>query len=282
MDKILYTRRDLMSVFNNARFILRHFAMGYYKTTESSIRSMPVNRMFFPLENPGGAANYLRTAEKTLPLIPGKMYFIPACYPADMHLNPDIRFLSVQANLEIFPGADLFSGCQQILEIDSGNEAEVLSRIFYTPQKNLYSAAVTLGGRVLNILARLQEYFPEEDFWNILALREYNDLAEYLLLHGTAATKVRDLAAARNESREHFTRHFSARTGMSPKALIDRVVTGKCLSLISEGYSFKEIAQLLDFSDEYVFSRFFKRNIGVSPRVWRDKQNLCNLPEKYS
>ena len=282
MDKKLYTRRDLMSVFNNARFILRHFAMGYYKTTESSIQTMPVNRMFFPLENPGGAANYLRTAEKTLPLIPGKMYFIPACYPADMHLNPDIRFLSVQANLEIFPGVDLFSGCQQILETDAGEDAETLCRIFHTPQQELYSAAVLLGSRVLNILARLQEYFPEEDFWNVLALREYNDLAEYLLLHGTAATKVRDLAAARNESREHFTRHFSARTGISPKSLIDRVVTGKCLSLIGEGYSFKEIARLLNFSDEYVFSRFFKRNTGVSPRFWRDRQVFHSLPEKHS
>ena len=282
MAKKLYTRRDLMSVFNNARFILRHFAMGYYKTTENSIRSMPVNRMFFPLENPGGADNCIRTAEKTLPLIPGKMYFIPACYPADMHLNPDIRFLSVQANLEIFPGADLFSGCQQILEINADGEAESLCRIFHTPQKNLYSAAIILGSRVLNILVHLQEYFPEEDFWNVLALREYNDLTEYLRQYGTAATRVADLAVARNESREHFTRHFSARTGMSPKALIDRVVTGKSLSLISEGYSFKEIARLLNFSDEYVFSRFFKRNTGVSPRVWRNRQNLCHLPEKYS
>lgn len=282
MEKKLYTRRDLMSVFNNARFILRHFAMGYYKTTENSIRSMPVNRMFFPLENPGGADNCIRTAEKTLPLIPGKMYFIPACYPADMHLNPDIRFLSVQANLEIFPGADLFSGCQQILEINADGEAESLCRIFHTPQKNLYSAAIILGSRVLNILVHLQEYFPEEDFWNVLALREYNDLTEYLRQYGTAATRVADLAVARNESREHFTRHFSARTGMSPKALIDRVVTGKSLSLISEGYSFKEIARLLNFSDEYVFSRFFKRNTGVSPRVWRNRQNLCHLPEKYS
>ena len=282
MDKILYTRRDLMSVFNNARFILRHFAMGYYKTTESSIRTMPVNRMFFPLENPGGAANYIRTAEKTLPLIPGKMYFIPACYPADMHLNPDIRFLSVQANLEIFPGADLFSGCQQILETDAGEDAETLCRIFHTSQQELYSAAVLLGSRVLDILVRIQKYFPEEDFWNVLALREYNDLAEYLLLHGTAETRVRDLAAARKESREHFTRHFSARTGISPKSLIDRVVTGKCLSLIGEGYSFKEIARLLNFSDEYVFSRFFKRNTGVSPRFWRDRQVFHSLPEKHS
>ena len=106
----------------------------------------------------------------------------------------------------------------------------------------------------------------------MLALREYNDLAEYLRQKGTAATRVSDLAAARNESREHFTRHFSLRTGITPKVLIDRIITGKCLSLIGEGYSFKEIANILEFSDEYVFSRFFKRNTGISPRLWRDRQ----------
>lgn len=272
MDKKLYTRRDLMFLFNNARFFLHHYAMGYYRTNENKIRPMPVNRIFFPLENPVGDNNYIREEKKIFPLIPGKMYFIPACYPADIHLNPDIRFLSIQANLEIFPGVDLFSGCQRILETDAGNDAKELCRIFHSSREEQYRAAITLGSKVLNILVRLQEYFPFEEFLSVLALREYNDLAEYLRQKGTAATRVSDLAAARNESREHFTRHFSLRTGITPKVLIDRIITGKCLSLIGEGYSFKEIANILEFSDEYVFSRFFKRNTGISPRLWRDRQ----------
>ena len=64
MDKKLYTRRDLMFLFNNARFFLHHYAMGYYRTNENKIRPMPVNRIFFPLENPVGDKNYIREEKK--------------------------------------------------------------------------------------------------------------------------------------------------------------------------------------------------------------------------
>lgn len=270
MEKRLYTRRDLMSAFNSARFVLRHYAMGFYRSEGEGARELPVNRMLFPLDNPGGRANYIRDGRDFYPLVPGKMYFIPACYPAEVNFSPDVYFLSVQSNFEVFPGVDLFSGCTRILEIDARSEAEELERIFHSPPEELYGMAVALGSRVLRILADVRTRFAPGEFWSVLALREYRDLTEYLRENGTAATKVSDLAAARNESREHFTRHFSARTGITPKSLIDRVVTGKCLALIGEGYSFKEIAHLLAFPDAYVFSRYFKRNVGISPRVWRD------------
>ncbi len=278
MEKRLYTRRDLMSAFNAARFVLRHYAMGYYMSVGTGIRELPVNRMLFPLDNPGGRANYIRDGRDFFPLVPGKMYFIPACYPAEVNFSPDVYFLSVQSSFEVFPGVDLFSGCSRILATDARNEAEELERIFHSPPEELYGMAVALGSFVLHILADVRTRFAPEEFWKVFALREYGDLTEYLHKNGTAATRVSDLAAARNESRENFTRHFSARTGITPKALIDRIVTGKCLSLIGEGYSFKEIADILEFPDEYVFSRYFKRNVGISPRVWRDsvKKDLRN------
>jgi AraC-like DNA-binding protein len=56
--------------------------------------------------------------------------------------------------------------------------------------------------------------------------------------------------------------------------LIDRFVIRRCLSLIQQGASFKEIALRMGFRDVFAFSRYFKRNIGISPGKWRTRWKI--------
>lgn len=271
---ILENRPDLMAAFNAATFTMRHYARGYFPVHNSPGHAMPVDRLFFPLRNPGGARNFIADARAKYVLRPGSLYFIPAFLPTRWELDEELYFLSLQCSLEIFPGADLFSGCPHMLEVPAGDTLTQLLKIFDSDPEDRFRNAVRAGGLLYGLVTSLLAHYPPEDFWKPLALKEYEPLTAYLAAHGTARTQVEELAALRGESREHFSRRFAARTGITPKQLIDRFVTGRCLTLLGEGRGFKEIAGRLEFSSEFAFSRYFKRNMGESPRAWRSRQRL--------
>ena len=272
MKYSIHGRLDLISIFNGSLFTLRHYARGYYPTHPAGMSSLPVNRMFFPLANPNGPENSISDSFRECELIPGKMYFVPAFLPACFKLDTQLYFLSIQATLEIFPGVELFSGCPHLLELPAPPEFGPLMEIFEVQEPNvLYQNAVRAGGLVHAMLGRMLTHYRPEDFWKPLALRKYADLTDFLNANGNALTSVSDLAVQKKLSRENFTRHFTADTGITPKQLIDRFVTGRCLTLIGQGYSFKEISRIMKFPDEFAFSRYFKRNMGSSPRDWRNR-----------
>ena len=81
-----------------------------------------------------------------------------------------------------------------------------------------------------------------------------------------------------SEGRENFTRRFHAETGYTPKEFLQRVLTGKASDLLLTGISVKEAAVRLGFSDEFAFSRFFKRQLGISPSVWKSMNPLPRDP----
>ena len=258
-----------MARFNGARFQLRHYAHGYYPTTPAAPEAMPVNRLFFPLENPNGTANFIEDAFRRYPLVPGRMYFVPAFLPVRFRLDNQLLFLSIQTSLEIFPGVELFSGCSRMLELPSPPEFGELAELVNSAPEDRYRIALRAGSLAFAAQTAMLAHYPQSEFWKPLALRKYTTLTAYLEQYGTARTSVSDLAALEHGSRESFTRRFMACTGITPKQLIDRFVTGRCLTLLGRDCTLKEIAETLRFRDEFAFSRYFKRNMGESPRAWR-------------
>jgi len=273
MGTRLQRRGDLISIFNTARFMLRQYSRGYFPVYKPLPMHLPVNRMFFPLNNPSGPANFIEDSVRRYPLIPGRMYFVPAFLPARFQLDERLFFLSVQAVLEIFPGVELFSGCPRALELPAPPEFDLLMEIFDSadPQTQ-YQDAVRAGNLACSMLLRMLDHYDPQDFWKPLALKRYARLLDHLQKEGNAQTSVQELAELEHESRESFTRKFTVCTGITPKQLIDRFVTSRCLALLNQGLRFKEVAAILQFRDEYSFSRYFKRNMGESPRSWQKHQ----------
>ena len=280
MSAAIVVRQDLMNIFNASHFVLRHYARGYYPVVQTGMSALPVNRMFFPLNNPNGRNNLIEDSFRQYPLVPGKMYFVPAFLPARFQLDYELYFLSIQTSLEIFPGVELFSSCPHMLEIPTPAEFDSLMEIFdsFDPQMR-YQNAIRAGISAYSMLGRMLNYYEPLDFWKPLALRKYVVLTDFLNRNGTALTSVSDLAAEVKMSRENFTRHFAADTGITPKQLIDRFVIGRCLNLVQQGCPFKEISVRMKFRDVFAFSRYFKRNMGEAPSIWRNRWNHGQSPD---
>lgn len=141
-------RYDILAAANSARFYLRHYARGIYPPASLHPLRLPVNRMFFPLRNPNGKCNYIRDCRGTSILEPGRFYFIPAFYAAEVHLDEDLYFLSIQSSLEICPGTELFSDCSSMQVLPAPAELPLLLKLFESPpgKTAVFLAGIESGG----------------------------------------------------------------------------------------------------------------------------------------
>ncbi len=76
-----------------------------------------------------------------------------------------------------------------------------------------------------------------------------------------------------NLSKSHFSRVFKERTGITPKAYVDRLkMEAAAEQLTTTQKSIADIAIYFGFNDQFHFSRRFKEVKGVSPLVFRNSQ----------
>ena len=266
-------RGDIIGAFNGARFLMRHYAKGFWPTASPEMSAMAVNRLFIPLANPSGGKNFIAEKGISHELRPGSLYFVPAFLPTRFHLDDKLLFLSLQTNVEIFPGVELFSGCPRMAVVPLPEEGRQLLSLFDSPPEKLFLNALRAGSLLFRLQIALLEQYGEKDFRAPLTLRQYASLTDFLAARGSARTSVEELSNFRGESREHFTRRFTACTGITPKQFIDRFVISKCLDLLDSGLSVKETAAAMDFSSEFAFSRYFRRNMGEPPRSWMARKS---------
>lgn len=280
MEQLSLGRADLVTAFNQAKFQLRYFSRTCYQVYTPSWNVMPVNRLFIPLIDPGEEENYIEDRYGKHILIPGNFYFVPPYLPSRWKLSGQLNFLSIHTNLEVFPGVELFSNCSRMLVLPAGDSVKLLLDCLYSSPEQVILNAQKTGVSVYSILLSFLEHYPESDFWGPLSLRKYSRLAEYLIYQGNAQTSVSDLAELCGESRETFTRHFTSSTGITPKQLIDRYLIRRCVDLLSADTSIKEIAYQLQFSNEFAFSRYFKRLLGASPLNWKKQQGFHGVTKQ--
>ena len=82
---------------------------------------------------------------------------------------------------------------------------------------------------------------------------------------------MEELAALRKTRRETFTRKFTAATGITPKELLTQAVLNRAGNLLLRGnYRVREVAFELGFSNEFYFSRFFKKHTGMPPHRFKE------------
>jgi AraC-like DNA-binding protein len=96
------------------------------------------------------------------------------------------------------------------------------------------------------------------------------DLMDWTTQNPSQRFKPSDLARRCGLSADYFTRLFRRSFKLNPKAWILKRRLQHAAGMLAESdRSISDIAAELGYDDLYLFSRQFKKELGLSPRVWR-------------
>lgn len=104
---------------------------------------------------------------------------------------------------------------------------------------------------------------------------------EMLDLHFAKQRQVSFYADIFGLSTDAFSKKIRKIYGKPPTKLIQERVVLESKKLLHLTYKpIKEIAQELCFEDEFYFSRYFKKQVGISPKKFRDQVGISIVAEK--
>ncbi len=81
--------------------------------------------------------------------------------------------------------------------------------------------------------------------------------------------RVEEIAAQLHLNRRYLTRLFHAKTGQTVQDYILSVRMAEATRYLSLGLSVGETAERCGYADPFLFSKMFKRRMGVSPNGWK-------------
>ncbi len=225
------------------------------------------NRCFLVLSGNGLIINH--TGGEKFNMRTGYGYFLPEYLDLEFNFPPGLRFLCWHFKLEMLPGIDAFRGQTKCCEFPVPvPDLEKYRDLLQTDSgwKNICEFELFLWDH----LRRFN--FPEDnDPVRLEFLRErYGKLLAFVRNRPTARLGIDELAEISGMSRDTLSRRFSRDFGIPLKTfLIRELVASAERHLLAGKLSIKEISDRLEFSSEFYFSRFFKRNKGFSPSEFR-------------
>lgn len=261
-------RTDVYNISNKMNLKIVHFARGTYIKANGKYSKLSCNRFFVPIMDGGEIKSYIRDMKNNFDLAVGNIYFIPCYHTGAVFLTENLQFISIQFNLELYRGIDVFF---RLGEIKCFYEPEFVERVKQSFEyKNDYIAAAALRCVVWEMTVKLLSAMSAVQIEALNNFAEFSDIIQYISKNCTAATSIKELAVMHGSSREHFTRRFSKIIGISPKQYLNNALLNRAIQMIlKDDLLSKEIASELEFSNEFYFSRFFKKNMGFSPRVFK-------------
>jgi AraC-like DNA-binding protein len=120
--------------------------------------------------------------------------------------------------------------------------------------------------QMLSFLGQIQVSPESNEYVNL----NLDEVHAYMQHEIRKTLDLDELASHFNMSRFYFAKVYQKLSGTSPIAyFISRKIKHACFLLDTTTKSIGEIADELDYSDTYYFSRLFKRKMGYSPKHYR-------------
>jgi AraC-like DNA-binding protein len=95
---------------------------------------------------------------------------------------------------------------------------------------------------------------------------------QYIEDHLGADLRLAELADMHGTTAGAFAAAFTRSTGISPKGYLQRRINQEAIRwVVGSDLKMMQVADRLRFSDEYYFSRFFRKLNGCSPMHYRER-----------
>jgi len=166
----------------------------------------------------------------------------------------------------------IYSSCRQyVFHLGLNSSIEKLFQDMYATLERGYAPHYMLHSS--NLLKHLLSLLISEIDLHHLNNRkevEIDSVVQIMMDNLDKKIRLSDLASKYSISRDHFIHLFQKKYGYTPMDYFIRMKVQKaCELLVTTNKSIFEISASLGFSDQYYFSRLFKKKVGISPRTYR-------------
>jgi AraC-like DNA-binding protein len=206
-------------------------------------------------------------------LEPGEAWFLPGNTPVERRCEETCEIVFFKVFCDCLPGADPLLDWKD-------REPRRMCAINISEWRTWLENDKPLGiSNILGLRGRLLwwmvEAIPELD--EVIALHlashsKFSGVYQYIEDHLGADLRLADLADVHGTTPGAFAAAFARSTGISPKEYLQRRLNQEAIRWVaSSDLKMRQVAERLCFSDEYYFSRFFKKANGCSPTEYRNR-----------
>ena len=224
------------------------------------------NRLFAIVETDGNSEIIHEESGKKYILQKDRVYFLSNSETYNFKFTEQTYFLSFHFNCYISGCREIFSDSKIFAE--SGNNQQWIRKTTDLMKENI---SIREYCQLYNSLcSKIIEFIPMLDEKKQLLYHRDMKIHRFLLHEADAKTTIENLADIAGISADTLSRRFSQDYQKTLKKTIDQAVAGRAEKMLRDNeLKIKEVAELLNFNDEYYFSKFFKRETGKSPSEFR-------------
>lgn len=232
------------------------------------------NRLYWVKSGEG----YVEHHGKTFHLIPGNLYLIPADSPGRywcpkrMNLAWCHFTASILANVELF----VFFNCGYEIKIAS-QKRNMINRLWDILLRTFDSDNIADSVAADGALRQLVSFFMEtavavELKQCRMMFEKFSPAFKFIEDNVSREIKIPALARTVNLQENYFTNLFTKHFGIIPVRYINhRKIKHAQMLMCKSSLSLKEIAQQTGFSNEFYFSRVFRKTAGMPPGEFRSR-----------
>lgn len=275
VEKFLYQWNRFIGNFDIEGIVLGRVEERLVWSSRKKFTGDPYFRFYFPLK---GEFQLLYAAE-TVSIKPGRIWLIPPVAPFLFKgVEPSTHYWFHFFSRELRKIPDLLTPCSAEVGDPEKLEKEFLELIELVRTCRSLGEAEEIRHRCVRMMTPVIGNALNDAEYKTVREGQFSKVIDYIDRNLHRKIEVEELVRLVHLPRAKFSSEFSKAFGCPPKQYITsrRVDRAKHL-LIRTDLSVKEIAQETGFSNEFFFSRIFRKYTASSPSGYRMKLDCGNL-----
>ena len=219
-----------------------------------------------------GGDGHIRANGSVTDMKEGYVYLIPSQLRHDIWCDSHVEKVYIDVHAELFPGYDVFSDTQEVLCQHIGMDR--CKRMHQLCSSDMREQLALKG----ELLLTLSDFIPTNPVSVSSGVISFLPMITYIQNNLSAQLRRDDLAIRFGWNPSVLSRTFKQAFGCGVKQYAEKLLTLRISEeLLGTNKTLYQLAEEYEFCDSYYLSAFFKRNMGISPQLYRKKQRRHDL-----